>query len=866
VLVDGPGGIGKTRLLQKIGEEYSSVSSLVVSNLLDLYEPGLRVPLLWEYRVAQQIERAGAFSRFWAEYRELLELELRGVSTETLSRTRDRVDEAFVQGFNRVAVERRIVLLLDTLEDAQSVGALWPHLLGLMTKLSNVAWIVAGRRCDEVRPEVEARVGSQNVHWLHLKEFDKGAADEYFDEYFRRPSVIALDPEMREKIRLLTGGRPILMALAIAWLENELPLPEIEAKSVGELQLMSGQHLQELKEEVRRALVRHLLAFENTVDRVILNMAWAERRFNTDIINHLMGPVETDVLQRLSALPFVKVRPGENYVLHDEMRDMTVEYTWPKVDPDGTLRKKIDQMMVNYYDREIQRLEARVNELEHMRKDAREAGDARGELEAFEELGEQGLQRDVLEAEQLFYALRADLKRGVEQFVKVYEQATARSQMSFRAMLWEEMQRFEARFGETREFRVGIRGATYLLDAGDAAAARSKGIQVLEQFAGTDDERIEALVHLGNCSLRLGQPLEARDYYSQARDLCNKDALMGWLAVVENGLGLAYRSIGDWDEAATHYEESVRACEEFDSPSHHLASALNNYAYVLGLRGIYGQALALCDQALNLRKDLALWRSVGTSYSTMGEIYRYQERYEDAFKCYEQALRILEEQDNRSWLAVVYQEWAIAKTYTGERDEAWTSIQRALELCERYNVRALPWALNRAGRIARARGQYDQSERFLRRGIEEAEKTGDVWFYLATMVELMESRYAHLKEKGGDIQELAEESGELAVRINEYEGKGYGFRDLFGRTRRMLGHLRIASGYYGSHGLHRLPDELAELGKRIEGLEPEEAIRWCDELRGSWIQEQGSVALMGFCAMNKRKAQQRRDRGAEAVQ
>jgi len=287
----------------------------------------------------------------------------------------------------------------------------------------------------------------------------------------------------------------------------------------------------------------------------------------------------------LLSLPFIKWRPGQQFVLHDEMQQLVSKHNWPLFDPTGSERQNLGNKLVAYYDEAIKKLGNQLSEARRTIESARKQGvKTEGLVDTYTFLREHEPVRWALGAERLYYSLQMNLEEGYKYFIREFDWAAEHYHFAYCELLRDEVEAFEQQFSEARRFNVAIRVARHLLDRGSAANAQRKGTEILERFARTGEERVETLVHLGNCALRLGRPIEARDFFSQALDICNKQGLQDWIVQVENGLGLAYRSSGDWDKAAKHYLESVSAYEKFNSPPQHLASALNNYAYFLGLR------------------------------------------------------------------------------------------------------------------------------------------------------------------------------------------------------------------------------------------------------------------------------------------
>ena len=85
---------------------------------------------------------------------------------------------------------------------------------------------------NDIFPMLEKTFGRENVLHLRLSGFDKVEMEDFFaecDEHHMIPQ------DMREKLQLLTEGRPILLSLAVEWLQKNIPLPDLIEKSQAEL-------------------------------------------------------------------------------------------------------------------------------------------------------------------------------------------------------------------------------------------------------------------------------------------------------------------------------------------------------------------------------------------------------------------------------------------------------------------------------------------------------------------------------------------------------------------------------------------------------------------------------------------------------
>lgn len=894
LLVHGIGGIGKTRLLQEAKNRLGREKDTLFTSVLDLDDTAIRVPSNLGRAIAQDLgqEHFGEYLRRADEY---MRAGRERVDPETLLAHLKGADKVFLENYNRLAAQKRIVILADAVETVQDTD-MWRYFINIIEPMTNTLIIAAGRRCDEVQGELQHRLGAEAVAFLPVTGFGPEEAAKYFKQTEVGASV---EQETQEKILFLTEGRPILLALVIEWLEREIPLPELMEKSLIELQALDHQAREELRDKFEAELVKSILRLVEPIHRTVLMMAQAYRRTNADVLSHVIEftrKESEEIVAGLRYMPFVKPRPGY-YVLHDEMRDLVRKHVWPYIDPMQTQRKGISQKMVAYYDLALEQLSS-----EWERKNTRfqEAaakfdetqGDTAGLVRLVREMDQIERNRWVFGAERLFYALDASLADGYRRFTQDFDQATQDYRFSFRAMLCGEMQPFETKYpeGADERYEIGRRVARHLLDDVAIEQAYDRAVQLLVQYPEPECQ-VEMLLLKANCAARLpGKVQEAVAGFEQGLRICEKHNLIKFIGRVENELGWIHRLIGRWELAAEHYNRG-RDYNEAAGEYGQAASSLNSHAYVSALQGHYDNAIELCRQGLDLRRRFTSPRFVGMSYSTLGEIYRYKRDFEHAFECYREALKIFEREEDNEWLAVIYQQQAIAKLQ-GRRNlqEAWEDVSRSIELCREYNVKYLPSALNRAGRIAAAREQFDQAERLFKEGVEEAEKVSDAWMGMATSVEMMELGYERwAKERTSRYIDLIEDYGRKADR---YEKEGFMFRDLMGRTRRIRGHILydryrlgeadldaleraltyyqdayplIAQGYAGSHGLHALPEELEDLGARVDRLAPALATQWCDRLKQNWAQRGVPSSLLGFCTQYKIRAEQRAREGAEHV-
>ena len=859
LLVHGPGGIGKTKLLQEIykrQEEYVRLlgGPLLFTKTIDFDDISLRLILNVAQRIVEELGKEW-FGDYLSARDTYIRFQFLKADPETLRAQLQRADRLFLECYNQLAQQKRILLLCDTMEVVQGTDV-WRYLLGMADRLNNTVLILAGRKLDEVWSDLESRWGKDVVYFEELSPFvEEEAAD-----YFARTDVGAgLDLEMRAKLYLLTAGHPILIALAIEWLRRDMPLDDITSRPLSELQTLDEQKLKQTREEFEVILVNKILEL-TIVDQAILRMAHVYLRFDDGILQYLLNLSETETRKMSTELrdfPFVKPRPREAYTLHDEMRRLVTKHCWPRVDPHETQRLDLSRRMVEYYDDLLAGKNENLHQLREQWEVARQKKDTDLGQELFRKLAELERQVSVLEVERFHYLLNADSRRAYNYFLEAFDKATLQYRYNFRELLWTEMQSNESEYAGEQRYQIGIRGVKFLLDETRYDESYQRAEILLSEYGDQNPVwQIDMLVQMANIDVRRGKTEESLGHFQEALNVCQKHKLTAWSGRVESGLGWIYRQMGKWKEAEQVYRSALEHSSAVGD-MHRVAQVLNNLGYVRYLRGNLQSGLILCKQALSMWEEMGYLRWEGLAWSTMGEILTAIGKHKEALNAYDTALRIFGDQEDWEWMATTYHELARAKWHLAFEEvetpleqreerlkEALQHAKWSLKLCEDYKLsKEFPVAYYRVGRIRLDLDELDEAERCFNKSYECSKELQDNFHFIISLASLAELAYAKGDNKG--VKKRAKEAEKL---IGE---RGLDYPLLYGRILRLLAQVYLDEGDYdpaldnyieglaqigrhGGYGKYRLDRELEVLRERITKLPEKIASPWCDRFIERW--------------------------------
>ena len=758
-------------------------------------------------------------------------MELSEVSREELERQIYYVGETFVHCYHDLISQKRIVLLLDTVEKLQEDAERWNHLVQLIPTLRNTLIILAGRRGPEVRDTLVGMLGEECVTLIELEGFTLEQANEYFDQW---PIGAWIEPELREKIHFLSNGRPILIDLAIDWLSHDLPLPELVQMSLPEIKSLESNRLEQLRQQFEEALVRVILSLTEPIYLVILYMAYLYRRFDADILSYLLNlslEETTQMIEELSGLSFIKSRPGGIYTLHDEMRRMVYEYVWPRYDPLVTQRQRLSQAMSKYYDPRLAEVRTQIELAHHERINAIKEKDPIREQRAYEEIERLGKQYIILEAEYLFHALRADPQKGVDTFVEAFEWAR-----EYRAdalgLLVREIEDFEKDHFELDQYEVSIRKAEYLVGRMGLDEAHRILDGLMQRYADGDELEVDLLTRFADYAVRSGQMPEAADYLTRALNIC-QERYVDEQGIVENELGTVNQLMGRWDRAIQYYENALRHTQTKSK----VAEILDNLGSVHGLRGDWA-GVTICQDALDRRRELGLPRSIGISHNTLGTVYWNLDNSDKALQNHEEALKYFRLSGDSELMALAH--LGRGRAYWAQKMPV--KAKESLEEGFRISRRRYPAALNALGYVYLDLGNFETAWEYLKAGCHEAQRIFDTYDRADSLAGLAELNYHR-----GQQDKIADYVREM----EELERAGYEYPVFFGRIRKVLGDVAFGEGRYdealeyygealcligrhGGYGKYAFRNELARLIEKIDTLPVGRAIEWYEKLIEFW--------------------------------
>lgn len=777
VAVHGDGGVGKTWLLLEILRRYGHRDDLAV-----VYFDAAEHPLGTQYEMMFLAQHFGVghFPRLLAGLEELTQSYYDLPILDAQAKERE-VLQMGVEEINSQLKDRRLIYLSDTLEVLEYSGG--GSAVGLekheyTRQFSNVLFVSAGRNVREMVPRFVQDFGSENVTYVELHNFNQAESAEFFDAADEEGLI---PPGLREKLRFLTEGRPVLLSLAVEWLSRDVPLPEIAERSLQDLRALPAAELRDLRERFEFELVDRVRGLKVPLDRAVLYMAHISRRNDARILSVLLDipiPDAEELVRQLSELSFVKYNPRSgNCMLHDEMKNLVNKHAWPYVDPTGDVRRGLARKVItDYYEPRIRELARQTKaQMEPSKGPVRRATIGGAEWEHWR-----------LEAECLHYHLKISAQEGSAYFEDHFVEAQRSHHLMRMQFLLSEME---------MAGHPGIRDALDLRRAetfrlrGEIAQASKICRDMLVKEDLSPDNRISAHNVLGVIAAST-DPEEARRQYESALRIAREEGKSRVIGVLHNNLGQLYQLTSHLDQAIEQYQRAIEFSREADNQPL-VASATNHLAYVYRLLGDLARADVLCRVALAQRQRLGLERDLAYSYLTKGEIDRDRGDLESAERYTKLALRSFDKVGEVQGRIMAYRSLANIRRHLEQYEEAEVYLERGVALAEQIGDEPLLASLlNMYGREQRDRAVYLQaisdgeqaeasavyfhrSEGYLERSLELAARYGDQWLIARAQFELALAYFLSGSRPDDEVAALLSQVWESALHLGDRLLQGY---------------------------------------------------------------------------------------------
>ncbi len=743
VCINAGGGIGKTRLLQEVCEQYPHSEKLQTSDIIDFDDNSLYNSENLAIRIAQALGGKKIFTPFLRAMDDYRKMQRAGISHERLADEFKRATQLFVEDFNIFSSMRRVIILFDTIEKSEGTDCL-QYMFEVFVRLNNFLCLMSGRNADKIGKELQ----SVNKKIIQLFPLEEKASAEYLQKKIAILHI-QLEREISEKILLLSGGKPIIIDLSVELLSRDIPkwLFEYDIASLSE------QEKKILQEKFERQLVSYIVQTRSQMEILFLIMSHIYP-LDIPLISIIFNISEHEsekLFNDTKSYVFVKSLPDKRITLHDEMRRMINAYVWNETDPNKDRRRKYSKLVTDFVKRKIQ---SHVKQIENLKEK--------------EENKRVALEREVwsLKAEYLKHSLFINIDKGVETFIHFFENATRDSQLNFLEMLIIQIQEYIGVLSDKQRYEVDIRQVKNLLYRGKYKEAKEVIEKVLEKEVKTE-KHVDLLIEKGNIEIRLGNYKDGIDSFEKAVKFGKEKNLSVWHIKSLNGLGWAFRLTGDIENATKYYHKARRLCQKeggLNNPklreTYNWIS--NNLAFVLSYSD------KTCRTAIDMiTLTIDNWKSMGNiigegaAHLVLGIAYYRSDVTGKAFEAFQKAFDIFRPLKYNDWLGQIYSWRGALFQNIGNYDDAKEDLEKSLNICS-LNIR--PMTLNRLARVYMSLKQWDEAEKYLKESLKIARQLPDSMYWLGAI-----ERLAIIASEKGEYQRLSDLDPEFKNCLKEIE-------------------------------------------------------------------------------------------------
>jgi len=778
----GGGGFGKTRLLEEaVRLATERRVPLHTAGILDLYHSDLRSADGLEAAIARGLDSDNQYFRGYLEKRSRFEEHRRAaVSPEVLEEERGRLREAFLDDYNQLARQHRILLCFDTLEllvyerDAvqeacrieQEASEARAWLLEVLPRLENSVVLLAGRLPAPLRDELQTCC-SGDEHKI-FRPFELGGLSlqeslAYFDEMARRePRLMQVPEDVRQRVWEYTDGRPIRLSLAIDLVLHGHDIADLFPLTADE------SHVQMMKESIDQRLVNELMLLPSPPREMLHFLILARRGLDEELLHQLAPDWSEDQcrenLTRMRRFTFVKPRPGTGLLfLHDEMYELADRYLQPAPED----RRHSYQVMAGYYQEKL----GQSQDLEEQR--TFKVGCLYYELQldprkafwgSYVRWDEEAVRAYDME---LDVRLRGELLRFTK---SPYADANALSTLGRDVIEQDAAVRWVRRFLSRGQHKRAIEVARCIRGSALPALRTDDALYC----AALDIAEAEAGLYIAPQEPWVSEMIERAISRLEGWSCSSEEDPRQWwqarlLGRAYNNRGFLHRLAGRNRTAVQGYKKAVYLFRQADVPDE-MADTLTNMGFVYARWGRFGSAETALLDAIDLRKRLGQEFALALSYNTLGLTYVYDDVPLRGGEWCQKALDTFERLDQPRGVGLACLALGLARrkqadqwkvgAYSTERadrlfSEAVTFLQggtlqredgsvtrvlgaepvfrsrvdEPMRLWEVYNELGSAycdwgWLLKQQGRVDEIQQKYEEAVKYLLKSVEIAEQRG----------------------------------------------------------------------------------------------------------------------------------------------
>ncbi len=723
----GPGGIGKTRILNDTLKR-SKPGILLAQQAVDLYDMRYHSSLALASAIYTSLGVADGspFRTFEKEREQQYRAQTSGDVRQIAAATQDAL-QAFIDDFNRFSQSQHVVLALDTLERIAygateqrppfQVAAAWQWLVETVPDWGNVTVLVAGR--NQIRhlfPNLKQRPAIRLTP-IEVGPFTLEETDDYLDAVARAAeqageqavtdTLRSLTLQRREQVYRCSGGAPIMLALLADYISisgfGQLPgIIDIETDPA------------RARDELERQIVERMMGAEGIRDTLLM-LGRAPKGVDKELLAHLLDIPVDDARQRLEnieRLSFIKVRGGR-YFLHDEMYAILERQIYGAPD-DAPEAERVNTAIIERYRQQIDAHDKQLDTLYAPIEQERRFAQVTPQLDHVRIAGVQQETQRLL-VERMYYTLRLDPLNGFREYFRLSFYTTFTGNTMLDIQIQAELLVFlderdpsgQQSFidGLEREVALGVaalRSVVRLYAENDyadviqhAQRLRHEEPHTLQTAGGSTEAALniwEALARLGRASKEDQDLAHADRLLDAAEQILSTIILDGsearrWrarslLALAYHARGFGLRVRGQVRPAIDAYRRAAVLWRRVDVPIC-LAWTLNNLGFVESEEGNFAAGQALVEESLAIRRKLGARALIGLSYSTLARVLILAGDYRSAATSAERALRLFQAVEYRLGQGLALRNLAEALRRSVTRDD--DPAERVKILREAYN-------------------------------------------------------------------------------------------------------------------------------------------------------------------------------------